>query len=217
MSQVISNPTQTETRTSHSFTLIDGVIIAGLLLWGAVFLLRMAYLRIWFSTPICLAWLGAIWFYVKQRFDVKIPIVLLALVYASVALDGLGNLFNWYSTKYKYIQYDEFTHTAIPALTAPVIVWLLNEGLKRFGYRLPLWVVTFFAITTMFTISGFYEVVELWDDKYFWPQPGMRIHGAYDTPNDLQCDLIGMIVGGIAAFLILRRQENSHLQNLDRS
>lgn len=209
MSQAISNPAKTENGASHSFTLIDGIIVAGLLIWGAVFLLRMAYLRIWFSTPICLAWLGAIWFYVKQRFDVKIPIILLAMVYASVALDGLGNLFGLYSTTYKYIQYDEFTHTAIPALTAPVIVWLLNEGLKRFGYRLPLWLVTFFAATTMFTISGFYEIIELWDDKYFWPQPGMRIHGPYDTPNDLQCDLIGLVIGGIAAFLILRRQETS--------
>lgn len=209
MSQAISNPAKTENNASQSFTLIDGIIVAGLLIWGAVFLLRMAYLRIWFSTPICIAWLGAIWFYVKQRFDVKIPLILLAMVYASVALDGLGNLFDWYNTKYKYFQYDEFTHTAIPALTAPVIVWLLNEGLKRFGYRLPLWLVTFFAATTMFTISGFYEIIELWDDKYFWPQPGMRIHGAYDTPNDLQCDLIGLVIGGIAAFLILRRQETS--------
>lgn len=207
MSQVISSPNKTETGNSSSFTLLDAIIVGGLLLWGSVFLLRMAYLRIWYSTPICVAWLGAIWFYVKQRFDVKIPIVLLALVYVSVALDGLGNLFDLYSTKYKYVQYDEFTHTAIPALTAPVIVWLLNEGLKRFGYRLPLWLVTFFAATTMFTISGFYEIIELWDDKYMWPQPGMRIHGPYDTPNDLQCDLIGLIVGGIAAYLILRRQE----------
>ncbi len=207
MSQVISSPDKTEARASSSFTLLDAMIIGGLLLWGSVFLLRMAYLRIWYSTPICIAWLGAIWFYVKQRFDVKIPIVLLALVYASVALDGLGNLFDLYSTKYKYIQYDEFTHTAIPALTAPVIVWLLNEGLKRFGYRLPLWLVTFFACTTMFTISGFYEIIELWDDKYFWPQPGMRIHGPYDTANDLQCDLIGLVIGGIAAFLIFKRRE----------
>lgn len=207
MSQVISSPNKTETGNSSSFTLLDAIIVGGLLLWGSVFLLRMAYLRIWYSTPICVAWLGAIWFYVKQRFDVKIPIVLLALVYVSVALDGLGNLFDLYSTKYKYVQYDEFTHTAIPALTAPVIVWLLNEGLKRFGYRLPLWLVTFFAATTMFTISGFYEIIELWDDKYMWPQPGMRIHGPYDTPNDLQCDLLGLIVGGIAAYLILKRQE----------
>ncbi|MFN0111454.1 MAG: hypothetical protein ACKVZH_21530 [Blastocatellia bacterium] len=200
------------TETSHrpdqrSLTPTDFAIIAGLLIWGSAFLMRMAYLRIWLSTPICIAWLSAIYLYVKQRFDLKIPIMMLALVYASVALDGLGNLFGLYSTTYKYFQYDEFTHTAIPALTAPVIVWLLNEGLKRFGHRLPLWVVTFFAITTMFTISGFYEVIEYWDDKYFWPQPGMRIHGAYDTPNDLQCDLIGMIVGGVAAFFILRSQE----------
>ncbi|MEK7833369.1 MAG: hypothetical protein AAB401_19925, partial [Acidobacteriota bacterium] len=147
MSQVISNSAH-EKQTSSSITTLDIVIIAALLLWGSVFLLRMAYLRIWFSTPICVAWLGAIYFYVKQRFDVKIPVILLALVYVSVALDGLGNLFGFYSTRYKFIQYDEFTHTAIPALTAPVIVWLLNEGLKRFGYRLPLWVVRFFAATT---------------------------------------------------------------------
>ena len=70
MSQVISSPDKTEARASSSFTLLDAVIVGGLLLWGAVFLLRMAYLRIWFSTPICVAWLAAIWIYIKQRFDV---------------------------------------------------------------------------------------------------------------------------------------------------
>ena len=209
MSQAISSPAHSQTRSLPSLTLLDVAIVAGLLAWGTIFLLRMAYLRIWFSTPICVAWLGAIYFYVRQRFDVKIPLILLFLVYASVALDGLGNLFDLYNAKYRYFQYDEFTHTAIPALTAPVLVWLLNEGLKRFGYRLPLLLVTFFAITTMFTISGFYEVIELWDDKYMWPQPGMRIHGPYDTANDLQCDLIGMVIGGLVAYLILGRQERN--------
>jgi uncharacterized membrane protein YjdF len=88
-------------------------------------------------------------------------------------------------------------------------VWLLRAGLDRFGYRLPLGLVTFFAVMTMFTISGFYEVVELWDDKYMWPTPGMRIHGAYDTANDLQCDLIGMTVGGLMAYAILKRQRTA--------
>ena len=206
MKQMISSSIL-EKPKANSITGFDVVIIAGILIWGTVFLLKLAYLRIWFSTPICIAWLAAIYVYVKQRFGIKIPVILLALVYVSVALDGLGNLFDWYNTKYKYVQYDEFTHTAIPALTAPVIVWLLNEGMKRFGYKLPLWLVTFFASTTMFTISGFYEIIELWDDKYFWPQPGMRIHGPYDTPNDLQCDLIGLVIGGIAAYVILRRKD----------
>jgi uncharacterized membrane protein YjdF len=97
----------------------------------------------------------------------------------------------------------------IPALASPVIVWLLRAGLDRFGHRLPLGLVTFFAMTTMFTVSGFYEIVELWDDKYMWPAPGMRIHGPYDSANDLQCDLIGLQVGGLMAYAILKRQREA--------
>jgi len=192
----------------------EPLIVAGLLVWGALFLIRMVYLRIWISTPICVAYLWAIYAYVKARYDVKIPFALLFLVWASVALDGIGNLKfggypGLYNTKFKYFQYDEFTHTAIPALTAPIVVWLLRAGLDHFGYRLPLGMVTFFAMTTMFTLSGFYEILELWDDKYMWPQPGMRIHGPYDTPNDLQCDLLGMTIGGLMAYAILKRQVKS--------
>ncbi|MDX2034805.1 MAG: hypothetical protein SF339_29290 [Blastocatellia bacterium] len=185
--------------------LTDIAIVAALLLIGSVFLLKMAYLRIWYSTPICIAYLWAVNAYVKSRFDMRIPFGLLVLVWASVALDGLGNLFNLYGRPFRYFQYDEFTHTAIPALTMPVVAWLLRMGLDRFGCRLPLGLVVFFALTTMFTLSGFYEVIELWDDKYFWPQPGMRIHGPYDTANDLQCDLLGMIAGGLAAYAIMKR------------
>jgi len=189
-------------------------IIFCLLACGTLFLLRLAYLRIWVSTPICFAYLAAIYTFVRARYQTKIPIVLLFLVFLSVALDGLGNFFGLYSARYDYIQYDEFTHTAIPALTAPVIVWLCNTLMNYKGYRLPLGLVTFFAITTMFTIAGFYEVIELYDDKYMWPQPGMRIHGSYDTANDLQCDLMGMITGGLIAFSILKRRENATLKPL---
>jgi hypothetical protein len=189
----------------------EPLIIAGLLVWGTAFLLRMPYLQVWVSMPVCVAYLWAVHAFVKAGYKVKIPVALLFLVWSSVALDCLGNLrfggsLSMYDTKFKYFQYDEFAHTVIPALVAPVIVWLLRAGVDRFGYRLPLGLVTFFAMTTMFTISGFYEVVELWDDKYMWPAPGMRIHGAYDTANDLQCDLIGMTIGGLMAYAILKRQ-----------
>jgi uncharacterized membrane protein YjdF len=192
----------------------EPLIIAGLLVWGAAFLLRLPHLHVWVSMPICVAYLWAIYAFVKARYEVKIPIALLFLVWASVALDSIGNLrfggsLSMYDTKFDYLQYDQFTHMAVPALVAPVIVWLLRAGLDRFGYRLPLGLVTFFAMTTMFTISGFYEIVELWDDKYMWPAPGMRIHGPYDTPMDLQCDLIGMTVGGLMAYLILKRQRET--------
>jgi uncharacterized membrane protein YjdF len=74
---------------------------------------------------------------------------------------------------------------------------------------LPLGLVTFFALTTMFTVSGLYEIIEMWDDKYMWPAPGMRIHGPYDSANDLLCDMIGMTVGGLMAYAILKRQRET--------
>jgi uncharacterized membrane protein YjdF len=190
----------------------EPIIIAGLLVWGAAFLLRLPHLQVWVIMPVCVAYLWAVQAFVKARYGVKIPVALLFLVWASVALDNIGNLKfggqpGLYGTKFKYLQYDEFTHMAVPALVAPVIVWLLRAGLDRFGYRLPLGLVTFFALTTMFTVSGLYEIVELWDDKYMWPAPGMRIHGPYDTGNDLQCDLIGMTIGGLMAYAILKRRQ----------
>lgn len=183
-------------------------IILALLVAGSIFLLRLAYLKIWWSTPICVAYLWAVYAFLKARYGVRIPLVLLALVYISVALDGLGNLFDLFNTKYRYIQYDEFVHTLIPALIAPVLTWLLRAVLSSFGYKLPLGLIVFFAVTTMFTLAGFYEVIELWDDKYMHPDPGWRIHGAYDTANDLQCDLIGMIAGGLLAYAVLKKRES---------
>jgi hypothetical protein len=187
------------------------LIIASLLVWGVVFLLKLPHLHVWVIMPVCVAYLWAVYAFVKTRYGVKIPLSLLFLAWASVALDSAGNLrfggsLSMYDTKFPYFQYDQFAHTVVPALIAPVIVWLLRAGLDYFGHRLPLGLVTFFALTMMFTIAGFYEIVELWDDKYMWPAPGMRIHGAYDTANDLQCDLIGMTVGGLMAYAILKRQ-----------
>jgi uncharacterized membrane protein YjdF len=192
----------------------EPLIIAGLLVWGAAFLLRLPHLQVWVIMPVCVAYLWAIHAFVKTRYGVKIPVALLFLVWASVALDSIGNIkfgdfHGLYNTKLPYFQYDEFTHTAVPALVAPVIVWLVRAGLDHFGYRLPLGLVTFFALTTMFTVAGLYEIIELWDDKYMWPAPGMRIHGPYDSANDLQCDMIGMTIGGLMAYAILKRQRET--------
>jgi uncharacterized membrane protein YjdF len=192
----------------------EPLIIAGLLVWGAAFLLRLPHLQVWVIMPVCVAYLWAIHAFVRTRYGVKIPVALMFLVWASVALDTIGNIKfgdfqGLYNTKFTYLQYDEFTHMAVPALVAPVIVWLVRAGLDRFGYHLPLGLVTFFALTTMFTVSGLYEIIEMWDDKYMWPAPGMRIHGPYDSANDLLCDMIGMTVGGLMAYAILKRQRET--------
>ncbi len=69
------------------------------------------------------------------------------------------------------------------------------------GYRLPLGLTTFFAITVNFTLSGFSEIVKLWDERYFG---GKRIWGPHATPNDLQWGLAGIILGPVLTYLALR-------------
>jgi uncharacterized membrane protein YjdF len=183
------------------------LIIVAFFLASSYLLFRMAYLPGYVSLPVGLGLLAAFRLFLLRYYGVRVPVFLLALLWLSIVLDWLGNIFKLYEHKFAWVQYDEFTHTAIPLLVMPLMVWLLNTGIKRFNYRLPLALVTLFAITAAFTLSGFYEVLELWDDKYMHPTPGWRIHGAYDTANDLQCDLLGMIAGGLLAYVWLKKGE----------
>jgi uncharacterized membrane protein YjdF len=187
-------------------------IIGAFFLATSYLLFRLAYLPGYISLPVGLVLLVAFRFFVQIHYGVRVPVFLLLLLWLSIVLDWLGNILNLYNRKFAWVQYDEFTHTAVPFLVAPAMVWLLNAGIKRFNYRLPLELVTLFAVTTMFTLAGFYEVLELWDDKYMHPSPGSRIHGSYDTANDLQCDLLGMIAGGLLAYVWLKKSEERGLK-----
>lgn len=173
---------------------------------GSLFLLRLAYLPIWTSTSIALVLIVGLWYFILNRYGIKVPVILAALMLLAVEVDAIGNLFGWYNQHYSLIQYDEFSHCLISALVLPVVVWGLNVGLDRFGYKLPIGLIAFFSFATVFTFAGFYEVIELWDDKYMHANPGWRIHGAYDTANDLQWDILGMGTGAIIGYIVLRRQ-----------
>ena len=48
------------------------LIVSALVLIGAAFLFKMAYLKFWISSPLCLLYLAAIHTYVKARFGVRI-------------------------------------------------------------------------------------------------------------------------------------------------
>jgi uncharacterized membrane protein YjdF len=175
-------------------------MLIGFFVVTSFFLFRMAYLPGYISLPVGVLLLGLFRHFIESCYGVRIPLFLLLLLWLSIALDWAGNIFGWYNAKDWLIPYDYFTHTAVPFLVTPVMVWLMDTGLKKFGYALPLWLVTLFAVTAMFTLAGFYEILELWDDKYMHPDPGWRIHGPYDTANDLQCDLLGMVLGGVLAY-----------------
>ena len=185
------------------------VIILMFAVAGVLFLLRLPYLPIFINTPIGLGLLLAFQHYVRLRYNLQIPVILLLLVLAAIEVDALGNVFNLYNQRFKVIQYDEFSHCLTSALVLPVIVWLVRAGITRTDYRLPIGLIAFFTFTTVFTLAGFYEVIELWDDKYMHASPGWRIHGPYDTANDLQWDFIGMGVGAILSYFVLRRYEKN--------
>jgi uncharacterized membrane protein YjdF len=89
----------------------------------------------------------------------------------------------------------------IPALIAPALFWLIRSWFEGMKYVLPLSVITFITISVNFSLAAFYEITELWDELYFG---GKRIWSVYDTPRDLQWDLIGAMVGSLATFLVLK-------------
>ena len=178
-------------------------ILLMMFLVGTAFLLKMCYLSLAFNTSFGIAYLTAVYVYLRARYGLVIPPVLLGLVLAGVEVDALGNYFRMYGSRFGPMQYDEFAHMTIQALVTPLIVWLLYEGLERFGQRLSLGFTTFFAGTTIFGLSAFYEIIELWDELYFG---GHRIWSTRDTSTDLQFDLIGIVVGAALAYLLLRRE-----------
>jgi uncharacterized membrane protein YjdF len=183
------------------------VILAAFFIAGSLFLFRLAYLPIWTSTPIALVLIVGFWYFILLRYGIKVPVILAALMLLAVEVDAIGNLFGWYNQRYSVIQYDELSHCFISALVLPVVVWGVKVGLDRFGYKLPIGLIAFFSFATVFTFAGFYEVIELWDDRYMHPTPGWRIHGAYDTANDLQWDILGMGAGAIMGYLTLKKQQ----------
>jgi len=173
-----------------------------LVLAGAAFLLKMCYLPLATCTLLGGAWLAAVYFYLRARYSISLPPVLLLLVFAALQVDALGNFFSMYGRSVGPVMYDELAHLSVQTLTMPLVVWLLAEALRRFGHALPLPLTVFFAVAVFFSLSAFYEIIELWDERYFG---GQRIWSKHDAPNDLQWDLAGILIGALLAYVILRR------------
>lgn len=168
---------------------------------GAAFLLKMCYLSLVFNCIFGVIFLGVFYAYIRGRHDIQLPLPLLGLVFGALQVDALGNYFRMYGSKFGPLQYDEFSHMAVQVLITPIMIWLADHGLARMGYKLPMWFTAFFAATLMFSLSACYEIIELWDEIHFG---GKRIWGPYDTGNDLQWDLCGIIVGTVLALPIMR-------------
>ncbi|HEY0762935.1 MAG TPA: hypothetical protein VGD61_11250 [Pyrinomonadaceae bacterium] len=192
-------PDNAKLKATQRYVEIPAVVFS--LFAGAAFLTKMCYLSLAFNSLFVLIFLAVVYWYVRSRFGIRIPIGLLGLVFVALQVDALGNYFHMYGRLFGPMQYDEFSHMTIQVLVSPIIVWLMGRVLQQLGYRLPLKLTAFFAATTMYSLSAIYEIIELWDEVYFG---GHRIWGAYDTATDLQWDLCGIIVGTLFSCIMLR-------------
>jgi uncharacterized membrane protein YjdF len=128
-------------------------------------------------------------------------------VLCAVEVDAVGNYFRMYGRMFGPVQYDVFAHFAVQALNEPLVVWLLREGIMRSGYRLPPGLTALFAVTILFSLSGFYEFIEPRDELYF---NGQCIWSAHDAPNDLQWNLAGTICGALLTYAVIRTRFKAH-------
>jgi uncharacterized membrane protein YjdF len=175
---------------------------------GVVFLLMMCHLSFAFNTVFGIVFLTLFYLYVRGRHKINLPPSLLVLVFAALQIDALGNLFGMYGQQIGPLQYDEFSHMFVQVLVTPIIVWLVQHSLQKYGHRLPLTLTALFSATIVFSLSAFYEIIELWDELYFHPH---RIWGPLDTATDLQFDLCGIVIGTLLACLLLRVKQVSVL------
>jgi len=176
------------------------------LIGGIAFLLMMCHLSFAFNTIFGIVFLTLFYVYIRGRHKIHLPASLLALVFAALQIDALGNLFGMYGQRVGPLQYDEFSHMFVQILVTPIIVWLVQHLLERWGYFLPLKLTALFAATMVFSLSAFYEIIELWDEMYFHPH---RIWGPLDTATDLQFDLCWIVVGKLLAYVLLRTQSTA--------
>ena len=181
------------------------VLLAGLITLAiySALLIRMPYRASLVNGLYAGAALSVFYFYLRWRLDIRLPsLMLLGLVFG-VFLDIIGNRFNLFSRTFGFLAYDVFTHFATAALSLIPVMWLLLALIKRFDYRLPLGFIAFFSITTTFSLSAYYEILELCDEQFFG---GHRIWTTHDTVHDLASDLSGIVIAAIFYTFAIRKR-----------
>lgn len=145
--------------------------------------------------------LASFYFYLRLRLKIRVPAVMILCLVLSILLDVIGNRYGLFSRRILLIPYDIITHFAASALSFLPVMWLLMTLIRRFGYRLPIGFVAFFAATTAFSLAAYYEITELLDERLLG---GQRIWTPRDTVQDLAADLVGIVIAAVWYGLAVR-------------
>lgn len=147
--------------------------------------------------------LSAFYFYLRRRLDIRLPGPMILGLVIGIVLDIIGNQFNLFSRTFGFLAYDVFTHFTTASLSLIPVMWLLLALIKRFDFRLPLGFIVFFSVTTTFSLSAYYEILELCDEQFFG---GHRIWTPHDTVHDLTSNLCGIVFAAILYTLAIRKR-----------
>ena len=182
------------------------------ILAGGCFLLKMCYLSIAFNAIFGVIFLALVYFYFLSRQNLRLPVERLVLVFAALQVDALGNYFRLYGQQFGPMHYDEFAHLLVQVLVTPTLVWLTHKTFEKCGHNLQPSLARVIAATVMFSLTAAYEIIELWDELYFG---GQRIWSKYDTAQDLQWDLLGILIGLVLESILARGVHESFLRPSD--
>lgn len=179
------------------------VIVAGMsaLAVYTVLLLRLPYRSPVTNFLLSAFALSSFYFYLRLRLNIRMPVGMLLCLVLSIALDVVGNRYGLFSRRIALIPYDIITHFAASGLSFIPVMWLLMKLIRRFAYRLPLGFVAFFSVTTAFSLSAWYEITELIDERLLG---GHRIWTPRDTVQDLAANLVGIVIAAVCYSLAIR-------------
>ena len=201
-----TSTTENLTAKQEKYRQIEFMIFAVVAFVGkSALLIRMPYRSVEMNTLYTA--LLILLFYCFYRFRSKMipPGAVVLFLAGAVAVDVLGNYFHLYGrdigpqiflhgAQISPIAFDHISHFAGAGLSFPASMWLLRTGMRKMGHKLPLNLIAFLSVTITFSFAAYYEVLELWDEKFFG---GKRIWTLQDTSLDLQNDLIGIVVSAL--------------------
>ena len=176
-------------------------------------MLKMPYRAPITNSLYTLLGLSAVYLYLRLRLSIRVPPQALLCLVIGALLDIIGNQFDLFSRGFFSIPYDSITHFITCGLTFIVVMWLVMALMNRYGYQLPLGLLAFFSATTTYSLSAYYEITELIDERFFG---GHRMWTTHDTVQDLAVDLVGITVAAVGYTLYLKRRRPLRIQSAIR-
>jgi hypothetical protein len=179
-------------------------------------LIRLPY-RDWYINSIYTTLIIG-WFYCYFRFRLKAkpPLFIVFCLAFAIGIDVAGNYFGLYGKKFFGVDYDEYTHLFGSGSSLVPVMWAFRTTTRRMGFRLPNDLVAFVSVTITFSLTAYYEILELWDQLFYGDF--IRLWTPTDSANDLMWNLAGIIVAAVLAtqvFKLLDRREDAAMLKAD--